>query len=59
MIKLVLTIEGEKFDYDIIKDGATFGEQISLLPFDTEIKKLIRELGEKENEKICSLFLHQ
>jgi len=52
MIKLVLTIEGEKFDYDIIKNGATFGEQISLLPFDTEIKKLIRELATTKKEEV-------
>lgn len=48
MIKLVITVKDEELDYDIIKEGATFGEQIRLLPFDTEIKKLIRELAKKE-----------
>ncbi len=49
MVKLILTINGEELDYDIIKNDATFGEQACLLPFDSEIKKLIKEM-ERENE---------
>ena len=49
MVKLILTINGEELDYDIIKEEATLGEQVCLLPFDSEIKKLIKEM-EREDE---------
>ncbi len=48
MVKLILTINGEELDYDIIKEEATLGEQVCLLPFDRVIKNTMKEIADKQ-----------